>query len=306
LDFLLITLTLALHLVCMNAATGGPLVCIWLDWREHRGDRLAGRAGRFLATWSIALFLVGLILGVGTALLAWSGEFAREFMRLLPRRIYWGYWELGFSAALMAGYAWWWRIAPGRAGARIVRSILALLASTNLLYHFPPLFVVAAKLATGEAQNLGAINDKSFPRLIWQGEVFALSVHFGLASLAVTGMLLSMYSLAERREDAPEEQPARAAAWGGGLALAATLLQIPVGVWLLMETPVLRQTSLLGGDLVGTSLLGAGVLAAVALLHHLAGMAMGDSRRPLVLRTAVLLLGVILLMTAALRWSRPI
>jgi hypothetical protein len=305
LNFLLVTLVLALHLACMNAATGGPLVCVWLDWRERRGDGVAGRAGRFLAGWSVLLFVAGLALGLATAVLVWNLEFWRELRALLPSRIFWGYWELGFSFVLMAGHWGWWRMAPGKSLARVGRSLAAVLASTNLLYHFPPLFVVAAMVASGEAASLGEINDATFPRLIWRGEVFALTVHFWLASLAVTGVLLAGYALREN-DGSPEEQtPAKAARWGGLIALVSTLLQIPVGLWLMMVLPPLRQNQLLGGNLAGTSLLAAGVLIAVFLLHVLAGMTLGDTRRATILRAAVLILSVIVVMTAVLRWSRP-
>jgi hypothetical protein len=306
LNFLLVTLVLALHLACMNVATAGPLVCVWLDWRERGGDLVAGRAGRYVAIWALGLFLAGLVLGVGTALLVWSWEFWQEFQARLPSRISWGYWELAFSAALMAGYWAWWRFSPGGSLSRIGRSLLAVLASTNLLYHFPPLFVVAAMLASGEAASLGVIDDSTFPRLIWRGEVFALTVHFWLASLAVAGVLLATFALTGKPDEtAVEEHYDRPAAWGGRIALVSTLLQIPVGLWLMMALPLPRQNQLLGGDLAGTSLLAGGVLLALVLLHHLAGLAMGDARRGTIFRTAALLLAVIVLMTAALRWSRP-
>jgi hypothetical protein len=306
LNFLLLTLTLSLHLACMNAATAGPLVGVGLDWREGRGDLLAGRAGRFLATTSLAMYLFGMALGLAVAWLAWTPAFWRELRELLPSRIYWGMWELGFSALLLSLYAGWWRLAPGGKAARIGRSVIALLTATNLMYHFPPLFVVAATLSAGETAALGALDDAALPRLVWRGEVAALTVHFWLASLAVAGVLLALFGLRRAAEDCPsQERPARMAVWGGVLALVPTLLQIPVGLWVMVRLSPLRQSRLMN-DALGMLLLGAGVLLALWLMHQLAALAIGDTRRGTILRAAILLAAVIALMTAALRYSRPV
>lgn len=303
---LLIILILAVHLLCMNAASAGPLLATWLDWRERRGHWVAGRAGRFLATTSLVLYLMGIVLGLALAWLVWSGAFWREFNGLLPSRIYFGMWELLFSAALLIVIAAWWRWAPGGTIARLGRSVLAAATATNLMYHFPPLFVVAATLSAGEGATLGPIDNGAFRRLIWQGEVFALTIHFWLASFAVAAVLLAAYAAWSAGDvDSPDQEAARLAAWGGRLALFTTLLQIPVGLWLTMELPLLRQNRVMGADLGATTLLAAGVLAALALMHVLASISLGDARRRTVFRAVLLMLAVIVLMTAALRQSRP-
>ncbi len=304
LNFLLLTLTLSFHLLCMNAATAGPLVCVWLDWRERRGDPFAGRAGRQLAWWTLGLFFVGMALGGLVAWWEWTPAFWRELLERFYSRIYWGAWELAFSALLLAVYAIWWRFAPGKTAARAGRSLLAVLAATNLMYHFPPLFVVVAKLGSGELAQVGQ-DDLPFMRLAWQGEALALTVHFWLASLAVAGMMLALIVTRWTvSDDAESAAAARLAVWGGRLALVPTLLQIPVGLWIMMRLPPLRQGQLMGRDLLGSALLAGGVLASLWLMHLLVGLAVGEARRQAVRRSAVLLLIVVLLMTGALRRSR--
>jgi hypothetical protein len=252
------------------------------------------------------LYAAGIVLGLVVAWLAWTPAFWRELRALLPSRTYWGMWELGFSAVLLAVYAGWWKLAPGKRAGRLGRSTIALLTATNLMYHFPPYFVVAAALSAGEAARLGDIDDASFPRLIWHGEVAALTVHYWLASFAVAGVMLSLFGLRRAPEGCPpQEHPARMAVWGGVVALVPTLLQIPVGLWVMVRLSPLRQNRLLS-DSVGMLLLGAGVLLALWLMHQLAALAIGDTRRGTIVRAAILLAAVIVLMTAALRYSRPI
>ena len=57
------TLLLSLHLLCVNAAAGGPLVAAWLDWRGTRGDAAAAGTARYLAGCSVGGLLFGAILG---------------------------------------------------------------------------------------------------------------------------------------------------------------------------------------------------------------------------------------------------
>jgi hypothetical protein len=239
------------------------------------------------------------------AWLEWTPGFWRELRELLPSRVYWGIWELGFSAALLAVQAAWWTFFRGGTGARAGRSLIALLTATNLMYHFPPMFVVAAMLSAGEAAALGVIDDASFPRLIWQGEVAALTVHFWLASFAVAGVILALFALRRGPENGPpHQQPARVAVWGGALALVPTVLQIPVGLWIVVQLTPLRQNRLLG-DWAGMTLFGVAVLFALWLMHQLAALAIGDTQRRTILRAAILMATVVALMTAALRYSRP-
>ncbi len=301
----MLTLTLSVHLLCMNLATAGPLVYVWLDWCERRGDQLAGLAGRRLAGWSVGALLAGMAIGVAMAWWEWTPDFWRALVERFSSRLYWGAWELAFSVLLLAIVWGWWRKSPGQTGARVGRSLLAILAATNLMYHFPPLFVLVGKLASGELASTTDAHDVPFTRLMWQGEVLALTVHFWLASLAVAGVALAVAAVRLAAHDSTQA-PAAAnlAVWGGRLALVPTLLQIPVGLWVMMQLPPLRQSQLMGRDVPGSVLLAGGVLGALWLLHVLIGMAVGEANRKAVRRSLVLLIVVVVLMTGALRRSR--
>src|SRR5205085_9687230 len=89
------------------------------------------------------------------------------------------------------------------------------------------------------------------------------------------------------------------AAWGAGFALAAALLQIPVGVWVLLKLPSSLRDQFLALDW-GTTLLFAGALAAmIGLLHHLAAAALGDARGPVSRRCVILTTALFVLMVGA-------
>ena len=44
-----ITGLLAAHLMCVNVASGGPILGAWLDWLGTRGDEAAAKAAVYLA-----------------------------------------------------------------------------------------------------------------------------------------------------------------------------------------------------------------------------------------------------------------
>ena len=131
----------------MNLAVAGPLVCIWLSLRRRRGDLASGQVGRWLAGVSLAALVDGILVGLLLVGLAWldSDPGYRDALSRFPARAYWnGLAELAFSVVCLAAYAFlWdrWALKPWW------HATLAVLGSTNLLYHFPPLMSAIAELA---------------------------------------------------------------------------------------------------------------------------------------------------------------
>lgn len=298
---LVVVVLLALHLLCVNVASAGPLVCLWLEWREGRGDVLAGRAGRYLAQVSLQLFVVAIVLGLAIGWILWSPEYAAS-IRKLGSRVHFGVAEIVFSLALMAGHFVWWRRAKDCSRrARIVRSLLPLAAGTNLLYHFPFLFVVLSRIVSGTDDVSVPLTGAEFRQRMMDGEVLARTVHFWLASLSVTGLALVGCALRMSRGDEPPAAVARVAQWGGRIALVPTLLQLPVGMWVLLQLDDVGQKRLMGGDAIGTALFALAVLAALLLMHQLTAVAMGNTKRGALIRSMALMFVVVLLMTGTVR-----
>jgi hypothetical protein len=135
------TLVLATHLLCVNLAAGGPLVAGWLDWRGVRGDGAAARAAVAVARLAVLGFVFGAALGLLLGWLKWDSQYESLWLGPLSYKLQWALIEALFSLILMTA-CWLWL--PGRAGGSAgpmaVRGTFALLSTTNLLYHFPPLF----------------------------------------------------------------------------------------------------------------------------------------------------------------------
>jgi hypothetical protein len=297
---IIVALILGVHLLCVDLAAAGPLVCLWLDRKEGRGDEEAGRAGRFLLKASLHALLVGTLLGLIAGCFLWNSEYRDQLMRLASR-IHFGVWEWLFSVVLLILYRLSWRDATTCCGAkRRLRWLLPLLAGTNLLYHFPPLFLIFSQLNPSGAELTSA----EFRARLVDGYVMARTAHFCLAAVAVSGMTLVIYSLKKGGSAETTEQTYLPARWGAQIALAATLLQLPVGIWIILEMGPAASRTVMGGSLVITALFVASLVGALALMHCLSVLAFGGFRRTIAVRAISLMIVVIVLMTLVARQTR--
>lgn len=301
-------LILALHLMCMNIASAGPLVCVWLDWKAGGGNEVAQRAARFLAWKSLVLLMVGIVFGLIVAAFLWNDAY-HDLMHVFMYKIKWGAWELLFSLVLMSFYAVLVaRGAPRHLASKLGRATLAVLAATNLLYHFPVLFIVISEVAGGYLDVPEQVDAAIFRSLMQEDSVLARSVHFWVASFAVTGVALIGYGKWLLRKDEQKETGSRIAVWGARIALVPTLLQILVGVWVLSALPPMMQRRLMGSDLLVASAFGLSLIGALWLMHQLSAVAFGDTR-PRTLQLAIhLMYAVVILMTftSRLALARPL
>jgi hypothetical protein len=298
---IVIIFLLAAHLLCVNVASAGPLVCIWLDWREGRGDSLAGRTANYLAMLSLITLLAGGLLGLAIAGVSWSDRYQQLWTGPMSYKAVWGVGEYVFSLLITVAYLLWRRFASRRL--RGVRYFVLLLSGTNLLYHFPFLFTVASDVIL-ERELPDTLKAAAFRHEMMRPDVLARVVHVWLASFAVTGVTLIGYGLRLQRREG-EEAGQRVSRWGAYWAIIPSLLQIPVGLWLIAALPANWQARALGGDIAAVLMLGASVLLVLFILQDLASVAFGDPERKKLVRIMVSMVVIVLLMTGVLRRIRP-
>jgi hypothetical protein len=303
---------LSAHLLAVNVATAAPFVCVWCEWRASRPGNAALRAvGRRLARDCVVLFLIGAALGLAElGWLFWRSDPADlEALRTMPTSRWWfGGLELlmylGCMLAYWYGYDRWRR--------RGWQWLLAIAAGTNLGYHFPALFTIVSLVSERPELWGETIN---FRELLVDRETLARVAHFWFASFAVTGVLAmrpwgartderESLSPVDTPRDAQNEMPSevpadddqRGTLFGARLALMATALQMPLGIWLLTTLPRASQDLVLGRNLLATGLLVAAVVTSLALMHLLASLALGDVEPRLVRRAALLIVAIVTLM----------
>ncbi len=304
---LVLTLLLAGHLLCMNLASGLPLFCVLLQWQTRGGDaRDAMEWIRRFVGWAIAAVILGSLTGLLIGGLMWLMQ-DRALMEVLPRferKIWWGLTELVFYVVFLGIYL---RLLRSPAGTGRMRwwigILLAVAAGTNLLYHFPPLFSVMAMVSHDPRLASDAVSPQEFRSLMLTGKVFSMTVHFWLASLAITGVFAADRLLAARSAEA-SGQPRdveRFVRWSIGIALVATSLQLLVGTWVLVRIGPLGQSRLLGGDGMTTVLFALGLVAVLMVLHRLAKLFSGEGERKQARRALHWMILIVVLMTGAMR-----
>ena len=301
-----LSVLLATHLLCMNVASGAPILCVWLGRRSRLLNAQQGSDAdtreivlrlALLANWAL---VAGALVGFALGLLSHSAG-SSQLAGVLPLfryKIGWALIELVTSAVWMFAFWWWYRYRPPVGTlARWSHGALGLLSATNLLYHFPTLLTVMSKSARGELELSGAVDPASFRLLAFRPEVIAHSVHFWWASIAVSGVFL--FWLVK-----DNEQSQTTVLTGARFACFATAMQIPTGLCLLMVTPPDSQSRMVGGDPLPTALLGASVFCAFYLLQNLAAVSFGDIEKKLTRRCSWLLILTVLLMSATLHLIR--
>jgi len=306
-------LTLGCHLMAVNLASCGPLLCVWLDWRGahcRRSSRDSGghgveileRTTQRLATASLIGLLVGMLLGAANAgwlYAAHRSDYLAAATRLRTR-FEWGGAELLFSILLLALYRVWFRANSRYQGwQRWCHPLLAVTAATNLLYHFPPLFSVLAELAThNEREVLSSVEFRSW---LVRPQIVAKTAHVWGASLSVAGIALS-YLVSSRLwiKEGGEELCISIRAWGARWCLLGTIAQIPTGLWLLSQLSPIQQHAALGTDPWATAFLSVSVMATFLGMNWMAQAALGRPTHRDVVRILLLVSAIILLMTATL------
>jgi hypothetical protein len=303
----------AVHLLAVNIAGAGPIVAIWLESRAKKSADSAAwvAAARALALWSISAAVLGVVLGLVALEMLLHGPaegrtsaFAAAIRNVAEDRWWFTGSEIAFYLLCMLGYV----VLLGKSRAwAIPRRVLAVAAATNLLYHFPALFTILGVVAT-RTELVGVSLDRVlFHKLLVDPEVMSRVVHVWLASFAVTGVLTSWIAWRQRKFTSANElsdETRSQSAIGGKIAIIATLVQVPVGIWVLMALPENQQHRLVGGDWLATTIFGLAIFTSLGLMHHLAMLALRDLSARRVVLSASLISAVVLLMTAALQLAR--
>ncbi len=200
-DILLIAI-FACHLLAVDLAAAGPLMAIWLEWRATRhGDALASEIGRRVAIWSLATAVIGVGLGLLTivALPKLEPEAYRQAFGRVTPYLWWSVvGELAFYLVCIAAYIFFWQRWRGH---RFWHRALAVLAATNLLYHFPTLFTIISALSMRPQLSDLPLDGPLFRKMLLDVEVISRVAHHWLAAVAVAGTF-AMW-LATRRGQGP-------------------------------------------------------------------------------------------------------
>lgn len=292
-------LVLSLHLILLNIAVGGPLICVWLDWRAtHHQEPFAQLASNRLAAQSIVTLFLGVLLGVvGVVLISMAyPEALRRAWAIVPgRRWMFSVVEIVFSGICMWVYLRWWNVLGKSKLGTAARYGLPILASTNLAYHFAPLFAMVAVWST----RLTPPTEFNYLQSITDPEVASRTLHVLLACVAVAGVALMGCSLRLTRMGTDASDAGRVAIWGARIALVPSLLQLFVGMYVLIKLTEPARDRMMGGDLLTTSLFVTALSVTLIWYYMLTIVSLGSTERRDVTRCMSWMALVVVLMVAA-------
>jgi hypothetical protein len=212
----------------------------------------------------------------------------------IPReRIWYGLAELGFTFGCLAAYAALWDRLRRH---RVWHRLLAVAGASNAIVHFPALFTIVSVLSTRGSLAAVTLDRSAYRRMLIDGEVLARVAHVWLAAAAVTGIVVIVLAMRTPEGDMPARTRQRHLQGGARLALIATVLQFPAGVWVVLEMPEAARQSLIGGDWLATALFAVSLLLAVQLAHLLWSIAIGDGQARQVRHSVAVIVVLVLLM----------
>lgn len=292
-------LVLSLHLMMVNIAVAGPLLCVWLDWRAARhGEEFARAASHRLAAQSLVALVAGVILGVlGVGFIQMSNPeaFHRGWTLVPASRWMFSAVEIVFSGVCVWIYLRWWNVLGKSKVGTVVRYGLPIVAATNLAYHFAPLFTLVAVWST----RVTAPVEFDYLRLIHDPEVASRAVHVLLACVAVAGIALMAVALRLARTGTDAADAGRVAIWGARFALIPSLLQVFVGLYVLINLPEVARDRMMGGNVVTCSLFVLALAVTLAWYYMLTIVALGSTERRDIARCMSWMALVVVLMVGA-------
>jgi hypothetical protein len=262
----------SVHLASACFAAAAPMAAAWLHCRAARGDSQARHTGLWLVGWSLVSLALALVTGLLLGLLNYLGE--ENYSQLviaLRAKLEWGLAELAFSAILVYLFWKWWQRTPDLPrGKSMLRCSLAVLAGTNLLYHFPLLFAVLDQIRSNPELVENAITASIFRQLIVVPAVYTKALHVILAGVVLCCLAVMCAGEEEQQESS------RLTTVAARVMLATLLLQLLIGIWMLMVMPADQRELLIGMGGVAPWLLALAVLLFVVVNQVLIPVAGGE------------------------------
>ncbi len=281
----------------------GPWFCIWLESRGRRDDDpLARRLDLLIARWSLVAFFLGAGLGMALLGVSWLMGRADYFaaVRMVPTdRLVYTLCELVFYYFCMVAYC---RLAGRRIGSPSPRhpwtsQLLAIAAASNLMYHFPALFTMLTVLSHRPEWWHQTLDRSLYHELLTDPEVVSRVAHVWLAAIATVAVVVMLLATSVPQDQRPRgTRLAASAAFG---AFVASVLQIPVGLWLASALPESHDVPLWQADGYALALLAVAVGLTLLLCRQIAEVAFAGGDHAEARRAIVTLAVIVLLMCGA-------
>ena len=253
-----------LHLLVIAVAAAGPLLCIPLNAKQlNRKDSAERDAywalGTTLSRHANIALIVGSVFGLIVAALVWNDDFHQRCHILKTRFIYLAV-EWIFSCVLLLITHRWWSKRPDGLKPFLFRSLLIVLATTNLLYHFPIIFMLVhdiPAIVVAELESSGAeLSRQQFYEYAFSSSMLARWLHIVISMLMISFAYVAVIALRFARDatNVARETAVRTVSWSARNVLILLFAQIGFGLMALMTME--NSQMVMGGDVIVTALFG--------------------------------------------------
>jgi len=214
-------------------------------------------------------------MGLIVAAVIWSEEFHQR-CHVVQDRFLFAAIEWIFSWGLLLLSERWWKKRPDGVKSFAVRSILILLATTNLLYHFPMLFMLINEIPTSVVLELEATNSQlsreQFYEYAFTRGMLAKWGHAVVSLFMVAVAYTAVISLRYARDvsGVPRDVAVRMVNWTARTMVL--LLFIQIGLGLLTVMTMSNMKAIMGGDVMVTSLFAGAMCLLLVQLQQWTGL----------------------------------
>ena len=253
-----------LHLLVIAVAAAGPLLCIPLNAKQlNRKDSAERDAywalGTTLSRHANIALIVGSVFGLIVAALVWNDDFHQR-CHILKTRFMYAAVEWVFSCVLLLITHRWWSKRPDGLKPFLFRSLLIVLATTNLLYHFPIIFMLVHEIpaiVVAELESSGAqLSQQQFYEYAFSSSMLARWLHIVISMLMISFAYVAVIALRFARDatNVACETAVRTVSWSARNVLILLFAQIGFGLMALMTME--NSQMVMGGDVIVTALFG--------------------------------------------------
>jgi len=302
------------HLLVVGIGVCLPLIVILLNRKMVKLDDEAHQeavwiTSRSLIKHSLTAIFIGSVLGFALAGVVWSEEFHQR-CHLVMTKFMWAGVEWLTSVAVLILVFIQWRTSKGGRRAFWIRSLVLLIASLNLLYHLPILFIVISAMPDSQVEALMAaqeeLSSSEFRAIAYTNETLSRLLHTSLAMLTTAFAYVAMAGI--RQANHHEHGPRRDSAisicrWAARNVLITLFLQIGFGLWTLLAMSRPRMQNVLGEDLPATALFATAIVLLFFQIQQWTGLLGERINRKRLVRAISTLITLYFCMVAASRLS---
>jgi len=289
----LLGLTFTIHILLVSLVIGGGLIA-YLAVSRRRAANLHARAFARAFLGAVPV-LLAFAITFGVAPLLFVQVLYGQFFYSATVLMAWPW--LSVFAVIIAAYYLFYARALGKTGAAAGLLAVVLLLWVAFMYvNMSTLSLTPRRWwpmwqASQAGMALNLAEPTLLPRLL----------HVLIAAVAVAGIAIAAYGALAQKATPEYGQwvKARGASW----FIAATLVQIPVGLWLLLSLPQHVSGQFLGGSVVRTVHLFAAAAAAILVLPVVTAASRRPARGIILLCSAVMAL-VVAIMVVVRQWVR--